>query len=54
MPLAATKALRRQLFTDWQNNNVSRVWVKSRVWVESATAKPKSFDATLTNQTFIR
>ncbi|MFN7927973.1 MAG: FAD-binding protein [Blastocatellia bacterium] len=35
------------LFTDWQKNNVSEVWVKSRVEGQPATAKPELFGATL-------
>ncbi|MBK9316833.1 MAG: FAD-binding protein [Acidobacteria bacterium] len=36
------------LFTDWQNNNVSEVWVKSRVTGgDPATAKPELYGATL-------
>jgi xylitol oxidase len=35
------------LFTDWQKNNVSEVWVKSRVEGQLVTAQPELFGATL-------
>ena len=35
------------LFTDWQKNNVSEVWVKSRVEGKPITGQPELFGATL-------